>query len=262
MNFRLFFAAAAASAALSAHASTYSDLWYDPQQPGSAVNVVQQLETAFVTVYSYGPDGRPTWLVASDARITAYSEPGAFPIFHGTLYRTEGSFHGGAYDPARSKVVPVGELSLEVLDRNRLRVYYTAEGTSVVRELRRYTFAQPIELSHYVAQFNLRQVRAGQPFGTLYVQADVLVHLDSGTGTGFLRADDQLGRRCEYRGPYEVTGKLVHFSGAYTCDRGDQPSGTFEMTDLEFTAHGLTGYLRTSAPTGDGQYGRLGGLRS
>src|SRR4051812_24900445 len=191
MPLRSFFAAVAASAALAAQASTYSDLWYDPQQPGSAVNVVQQLETAFITVYSYGADGKPMWLVASDARIIAYAEPGALPVFTGTLYRTEGSFHGAPYDPSRSRVVPVGELSLEVLDRNRLRVHYTADGTSVVRELRRYTFAQPIELSNYVAQFNLRQVVAGRPIGTLYVQADVLVHLDSATSTGFMRADDQ-----------------------------------------------------------------------
>lgn len=261
MAFRQALAASAAAAALCANASTYSDLYYDPQQPGSGVSVVQQLETAFVTVYGYGADGKPTWFVASDAQVVAYRTPGALPVFSGTLYKAEGSFHGGPYDPSRSKMTPVGTLSLEALDRDRLRVHYTADGVTVVRDVRRYTFAQEIDLANYVAQASLRQVRAGQPFGTLYLQADLLVHLDPETGLGFLRADDSLGRRCEYRGPYQLSGKLARVSGTYACDGGDQPAGTFELTDLEFTTHGFTGYLRTAVGNGDSQYGRLAGLR-
>ena len=260
MAFRLLAAAWAACASLCAHASTYSDLWYDPQQPGWGVSVVQQLETAFVTLYTYGPDGRPTWFVASDARIVSLSNPGAYPTFEGTLYRTEGSFHAGPWDAAKSKVVPVGTLYAEVVAKDRMRVHYSVDGVSLVKEVRRYAFAQPIELVTYVGQMMLRQVRASQPFGTLYVQADMLVHLDSESGVGFLRADDQLGRRCEYRGPYELQGKLVRMSGTYTCDKGDQPGGTFELSDLEFTAHGVTGYLRTASGA-DSQYGRMAAVR-
>lgn len=261
MTFRQVLAAAAAGAALTAHASNYSDLYYDPQQPGSGVSVVQQLETAFVTIYGFGPDGKPTWFVASDAPVIAYSTPGALPVFSGPLYKAEGSYHGGPYDASKSKMTQVGTLSLEALDRDRLRVHYTADGVSVVREVRRYTFAQEIDLANYVAQASLRQVRAGQPFGTLYLQADLLVHLDPATGIGFLRADDSLGHRCEYRGPYAISGKLARVSGTYTCNGGDQPAGTFELTDLEFTTHGFTGYLRTAVGNGDSQYGRLAGLR-
>ena len=260
MTFRQVLAASAAGAALAAHASTYTDLYYDPQQPGSGMSLVQQSETAFITLFTYGADGKPTWLVAVDAPVIAYASPGALPVFSGTLYKTEGSYHGGPYDASRSKAVPVGQLGVEALDRDRVRVHYTADGVTVVRELRRYTFAQPVDLANYVAQASLRQVHAGQPFGTLQVQADLLVHLDAGTGIGFLRADDQLGRRCEYRGPYQFAGKLARVTGTYTCDRGDQPSGTFELADLEFTAHGFTAYLKTAAGNGDGQYGRLAGL--
>ena len=256
-----FLAAAAALASFAACAGTYTDLWFDPQQPGWGVSVVQQSETAFVTLYVYGADGKPTWYVASDARVIAYSEPGAFPIFSGTLYRTEGSYHAGPYDPTASKLVPVGDLQLEVTAKDRMRVHYTAEGARVVKEVRRYSFAQPIELANYVGQFNLRQARDGTPFGTLYVQADVLAHFNSESGQGFMRVDDQLGRRCEYRGPYELTGKLIRFSGAYTCDRGDTLAGTFEISDVEVTANGMTGYLRATSGTHT-QFGRFAALLS
>lgn len=255
----LLAALAATLASFAASAGTYSDIWFNPQQPGWGVNVVQQSETAFVTLYVYGPDGKPTWYVASDAQVIAYA--GAFPVFRGALYRTEGSFHGGAYDPAASKLTAVGELYLETLDKDRMRVHYTAEGVSAVKEVRRYSFAQPIELANYVGQFNLRQARNGAPFGTLYVQADVLAHFNSENGQGFMRVDDQLGRRCEYRGPYELTGKLIRFTGSYTCNNGDTLAGTFDMSDVEVTAHGMTGYLRTTSGTHT-QFGRFAALLS
>lgn len=260
MRFLRLAATWAALAVPVAQASTYSDIWYDRTQPGWGVNVVQQLETAFVTLYSYDAAGKPTWFVASDARIVAFAEPGGWPIFSGTLYRTEGSFHAAPYDASRNRMVPVGELSLEVLDHDRMRVHYTADGASVVKEVRRYTFQQPMELGTFAGQFRLRQVIGSQPVGTLEAQAEILLHLDSASGIAFMRADDSTGRRCEYRGPYELTGKLVRISGTYTCTKGDQASGTFEVTELDVTPHGFTGYLRTRAGA-DSQFGRFGAIR-
>jgi hypothetical protein len=251
-------ALAAALASLAASAGTYSDLWFDPQQPGWGVSIVQQLETAFVTLYVHGPDGKPTWYVASEAHVTAYGA-GALPIFRGTLYRTEGSWHAGPYEAANAKLIPVGEVHLETLAKDRMRVHYSVDGTNLVKEITRYTFQQPMDLANYVAQFNLRQARDGAPFGMLYVQADMLVHFDPQTGQGFVRVDDQLGRRCEYRGPYQVAGKLIRMSGTFTCNAGDTREGTFEMTDVEVTANGLTGYLRAATGTHT-QFGRFAAL--
>jgi hypothetical protein len=260
MRFLRCVAACAAFCVPAAKASTYSDIWYDRAQPGWGVSVVQQLETAFVTLYSYDAAGKPTWFVASEARITAYAEPGGWPVFDGTLYRTEGSYHAGPYDPAQQKLTPIGQLQLEVLDHDRMRVHYVVDGTSVVKEVRRYTFQQPIEAGNFAGQFRLRQVLGSQPVGTLEVQADIFMHLDSETHLAYLRADDAMGRQCEYRGPYELTGKLVRISGTYACSKGDQPAGTFEVTELEVTAHGFTGYLRTRAGS-DSQFGRFGAIR-
>jgi hypothetical protein len=238
-------------------AGTYSDLWLKADEPGWGVNVVQQSETAFVTLFVYGPDGRPTWYVASEAHIAAYSEPGGWPLFRGTLYRAEGAWLGGPWRAGR--VIPAGELQLEVLAKDRMRVHYDADGVSGVKEVQRFSFSQPVEAANYVAQFNLRQARSGQPFGQLYLQADTLVHFDSATAQGFMRVDDQLGRRCEYRGPYQQAGKLIRFSGTFTCNSGDALAGTFAIDDLEVTANGFTGYLRAASGPHT-QFGRFAAL--
>lgn len=257
-RFTRFLAFAAACLGLDARAGLYTDLWWNPRESGWGVNVVQQLETAFVTLFVYDPQGKPTWYYASDARIVAYVASG-LPIFSGTLYRAEGPWHGGAFDPARVRPTAVGQVSLEVLAKDRMRVTYTAENVSVAREVVRQTWQEEILAAHYVGQFNLRQARPGQtPHGTRDYPGDVLLHLDQ--GQGYLRVDDNLQRRCEYRGAYTQSGKLLKLAGTFTCSFGDALEGTFELTDLESTQHGMSGYLRTSSAALN-EYGPFAAVR-
>src|ERR1700704_1673096 len=116
------FAALAAAAALQAHADTYTDLWWNPQESGWGVNVVQQGEALFVTMFVYGADGKPTWYSSSNAHLVAIA-PGNLPIFGGELYKTMGPFHGGPFDPNGVTRTFVGMISLEALSTERLRVH-------------------------------------------------------------------------------------------------------------------------------------------
>lgn len=258
-TFTRLLAAAAAALALSAQAGQYSDLWFNPQESGWGLNLVQQDETAFATLFVYGPDGRPTWYVASSLQVTAYSNPGGYPLFEGTLYRTQGPWHGGAFNPGDVRVTAVGQMWVEVLAKDRLRLHYNAEGVEAVRSLTRQSFAEEPVSTWYTSQFVLRVTRADQtPIGTSHFQADLLVHFES--GNAYIRSDDHLGRRCEYRGPYRQSGKLMALSGVFTCTAGDSLEGSFELTDLEVTAHGITGYLRKTG-SGVQESGRFAATR-
>jgi hypothetical protein len=259
---RQILAALSCAAALHSNAGAFTDLWYNPQESGWGANVVQQLETAFVTLFVYGPDGAPTWYVASDARVVAYS-PGALPIFSGTLYRMRGPWHGGAFDPREVDVTPVGTLSLETLSKDRMRIHYVAEGVNRVKEVVRQTWQPPLVGANYIGTFNLRQApgSGGPAYGTMVFHGDTQISLDN--GVAFIRADDQFARRCEYRGSYEQTGKLAKMSGQFTCTAGNDGvqggSGTFEVSDFEVTDNGFSGYLRTASPAVH-QFGRFGGV--
>jgi hypothetical protein len=256
--FRRALAALAATIAIPAAAGQYTDLWFNPQQSGWGVNVVQQLETAFVTLFTYGPDGKPTWYFASDARVTAYA--GALPLFSGTLYRSEGSWHGGPFDPTRFKSVAVGTIDLELLGKSSMRVHTLIDGVRDTREVVRQTWDQELLAGNYISQAVLRLTTpTGQLIGTRDFAADVLVSFLQ--AEGFMRTDLHAGGgRCEYRGPYQQSGKLLSFSGTFTCDAGDARAGTFEMRDIEVTENGFTAQLRT---TSDNvlQNGRVGAVR-
>jgi hypothetical protein len=251
-------AAGVLTLALPASAGTYTDLWFNPAEPGWGLNVVQQLETAFVTLFTYGPDGKPTWYFASDARITAYSA-GGLPLFAGTLYRAEGPWHGGPFDPARFRAVPVGSIDLEVQGKSSMRVHYSAEGASATRQVVRQTWDQELIAANYVAQFVLRVATPqGAVVGTRDFAADVIFDLVG--SEGYLRADLHGGGRCEYRGPYQQSGKLLSFTGSFTCDIGDARSGTFELRDVESNDNGFTGQLRTFSANVN-QSGRVAAVR-
>jgi hypothetical protein len=250
-------ASAAAACALAAQAGQYSDLWFNPRESGWGLNLVQQDETAFATLFVYGADGRPTWYVASNLQVTAYA--GAYPLFEGTLYRTHGPWHGGPFNPGEVRVVPVGQMWVEVLAKDRMRLHYNAEGVASVRELTRQTLAEEPISTWYTSQFVLRVARADHtPIGTSHFQADLLVHFEG--GNAYIRSDDHLGRRCEYRGPYRQSGKLMSLAGNFTCTAGDALEGSFELTDLEVTAHGITGFLRREG-SGVRESGRFAATR-
>jgi hypothetical protein len=235
--------------------SQYSDLWWNPQESGWGMNIVQQGETAFVTLFVYGPDDRPTWYVASDARVFAVDASGN-PAFRGTLYKTTGPWMGGPFDSAKVRLQPVGQLVIEPRVDGRLNLTYSAEGISVSKDVVRSTFSAPDIGATYHGSFSLRQaVPGGTPYGTRQYGADVLVHLEG--DVVFMRVEEPFSR-CEYRGTRVPSGRYAQIDGAYSCAAGE--SGTFAITEFEVTEHGITGYLRTYSATNN-QYGRFAAAR-
>lgn len=255
---RRLLAAALAATALSASASNFSDLWWNPAQPGTGLQIVQQGDTAFVTLFTYGSNGEPFWVVAPDARVYALTANG-LPAFRGTLYRTRGSAFSAPFDPAASQVIPVGELYLTPSADNALALEYTVGNVTVMRDLVRQTFALPVAATRYAGNFKLRMSHpsGGQPYGTREYNADFELDVND-AGEGVLRVSDAIQGLCDHRGPYVQTGRYGSFGGRYSCESGE--SGTFEVTRLEFSDQGVTGQLATAGRDGIGR-GRFGAVR-
>lgn len=246
---RNFLLAMALAATLPTRAGDFTDLWWNPAQSGWGMNLVHQGETAFVTLFVYGPDRQPTWYSASDAQVYAYSGSGGLPHFAGSLHRTTGPWHAGPFDPSTVTLVRVGSISIEPLAKDRVRVTYDVDGRTSSAELVRASIALPIAPAFYHASWALREsFPGGPPYGTARYSGDISLLIDDGRAT--LRFDESTGRRCEYTGPYSQAGKLSAVSGTFSCTAsGIYPAraGTFTIEDLEFTAQGITGLLRTAA---------------
>jgi hypothetical protein len=256
-SIRQAIAALVASGSLQAAAAPadYSDLWWNPQESGWGMNIVQQGSIVFVTLFVYGPDGKPTWYVAPDAQQFAEDSSGN-PAFRGPLYKTTGPWLGGSFDPTKVGVQVVGNVVIEPRAGGRLLLAYEAEGARVEKEVSRQTFSQPDFGSNYHGSFSLRQVQpGGAPYGTRQYAGDVLVHLDG--ANVFLRIEEPFSR-CEYRGTRVPSGRFAKIDGQFACASGDP--GTFEIADFEVTQHGISGYLRTWSASNN-QYGRFAAAR-
>ena len=230
-----------------AAAAQFTDLWFNPQESGWGASIVQQDDVAFVMLYVYGLDGAPRWYFASDARIVAYS-PQGMPLFRGALHRAEGPWHGGPFDPAQVRTAAVGELYVEAIGADEVRLSYTAEGVSVTKNVQRLTWRVPEVSGFYTAAMHLRYRYAleGPPYAHWRFAGDMWLAVDGTEAT--LRLDEPQGRACLYRGGFSQAGRYARMAGTYSC--GDGESGTFEVTQLEATAEGVAGRLEARSAGG------------
>jgi hypothetical protein len=237
-----------ATLASPARAGTYTDLWGDPHESGWGMNVVQQDNIAFISLFVYGRDGTPRWYFASDAEIVAIA-PGDLPIFSGTLYRATGPWQGGIFDPRAVDIQPAGTISLEALSKSRLRVEYHADDATITKVVERITWGESTAGGAYSGTFRLREsIPAGRIVGTLVYQGDIELAIISGDAV--MTVLDNLQRNCVYTGKLTRSGSLSGFSGLFRCGFLGQPEeeGTFAVSEMETTTHGLTGFLRAESP--------------
>lgn len=116
----------------------YQDLWWNPTESGWGVNIAHQGDTLFITWFTYGTDGRPTWFVGSDVRKTGNA------TYAGTLYTTSGPpLTAMPWDPARVARTPVGSVGFTFGDAGNGVMTATVGGATVTKAITREVFASP-----------------------------------------------------------------------------------------------------------------------
>ena len=122
-------------------APNYQDLWWRSpagSESGWGVNIAHQGDVLFVTWFTYGGDGRGTWLVASSVTATGNA------TYSGTLYRTVGPpFDSATWDPARVTRMPAGQVSFSFGSATNGVMTYTLEGVTRSMPITRQVFSQP-----------------------------------------------------------------------------------------------------------------------
>lgn len=103
----------------SASPSPISGLWWNQNESGWGVNLIQQYDVIFVTMFTYDGAGNPTWYVASDCAVTGGG-------CQGYLYEvTGGSMPTEAWNGSNKVVTPVGTISLAFADKDNGTMNYT-----------------------------------------------------------------------------------------------------------------------------------------
>jgi hypothetical protein len=229
----------AAFCAVPAAASTdadYTDHWWNPAESGWGMQLVQQVDAIFATIYVYDHAGSPDWYAAALWRTVG-------DTWRGDLYATRGSWFGGPFNPLAVETRMVGEMTMTFAASDRGTLAYTVDGVPVSKPIERMTMRKADVSGGYMFWMNATM----DACGGYPAQAGALAALGDITHSGtaltaemqIIAADGTLA--CTFSGNYAQSGKLARTDGSYTCVGG--ASGTYTMSDLETAPDHMCGEL-------------------
>jgi len=240
-----------------AHATSfstnYSDLWWNPDEPGWGLNVSQQADVLFVTTFVYNAQGQPVWYAGT---LTYVGEDiTGSRTWSGDLYSTNGSPFLSPYDPRMFVTHKVG----------------VANFASNANDTAIFQFVQPMSVATKTVQ---RQTLVSNNLAGSYLGAtsDVSVKCLNPANNG--RRTDDVGAiaithtgsavtiktpGCSYGGSYFQFGQVGSVSGKYTCDNGAE--GPINIYDVRVEQSGLI--ARYTGTSGSCQFvGSIGAART
>lgn len=113
----------------------YTDLWFNPDEPGWGIAITQRGSIIFAAWYIYDNSGNPTWLVVPNCAVSATGDSCA-----GDAYSTKGPPLGPTFDPAQVQVFPAGRMVLNFSDPNFGELNYLFESLFVTKKITRELF--------------------------------------------------------------------------------------------------------------------------
>jgi len=122
-----------------ATATNYQDLWWAAggTEAGWGVNLAHEGDTIFTSWFTYGADGAPVWLSATQVKVAPY-------VYTGQLIRTTGPAFGTPFDPANVTRAVVGSATLSFSNGNAAAFTYTLDGVTQTKPMTRILFVPPM----------------------------------------------------------------------------------------------------------------------
>jgi hypothetical protein len=221
------------SANATSFSTDYTDLWWNPAENGWGVNVIQQGDTLFATLFVYSPSGTASWYVASGATFT--SQQGSVRAFSGKLYQTSGPWFGGAFNPGAVGVREVGTATFAFSTVVAGTLSYSVDGVTVNKNITRQTWRINDLTGDYIGATIATQLGCASDGE---VEEAALFNV-SHSGAAITLTTFQGSGSCTYQGTYQQAGRMGAAQGTVLCSNGSQ--GTFTAFELEGNTAGLTG---------------------
>jgi hypothetical protein len=221
-------------ASATAFSTDASDLWWNPNESGWGMQVVQTASTIFVTMFVYDQNSNPIW----------YSSTGVWQdnyVWTGDLYQTSGPWFGTApFDPGAVTRTKVGTLTFAASSSViQATVTYSVNGVVVTKAIQRQTLTNDNFGGTYQGMFKQVVTCAdATKNGTFDVPA-VLTIAHSGGAAFTLVATEQSGT-CTYTGGYAQYGRMgqVLTRATYSCTDGT--AGTFQLFEMNVNITGFS----------------------
>ena len=114
----------------------YTDMWWNPQEPGWGMALTQQFQTIFVAWYVYDENGQPDWFVVPSCQVDTVSQE----FCGGLLYHTHGPKFGTSFDPTAVVTTLAGVMRIDFTDPGHATFDGVAFGVPVHKQITRQLF--------------------------------------------------------------------------------------------------------------------------
>ena len=249
------------SAAASTFSIDYSDLWGGgqpaPTEAGWGLNLIQQGDIIFGTMFVYGADNTARWFSVT------LSPTGGTTTWSGPLDQTTGSYYGTTWNNGSVTHNVVGNMTVTFANANAGTLTYSVNGVNVTKSISRFNLRGPNLAGKYVGGGFGTGPQSG--CGSQGISIFDTLNISQNGNSVILRVDFVNGNNqqatCTYTGTLAVTGRTGSISGNFSCQVGSSVtnSGTFSITNLETSVNGFNGNFNSSDQfcTATGRFGGI-----
>lgn len=245
-------------AAATSFSPDYTDIWLTQTEPGWGINIIQQRETIFASMFLYGADNTPRWYYASNLT-------GSQTSFSGTLYRTLGTYFAAPWNPSQLQgAIIVGSMTITFSSPTAATLVYSVDGVPITKQLVRNNFRENNLAGNYLGGFvaNASQCSVSTGGGLFIVNELTVDHSTSNVRFTVVFTPSGGPASCAFTGPYVQTGKIGSITnGTWSCSGSATNFGTFSLTEIYANQNGISGKF-TGRDNICGSYtGFMGGVR-
>jgi len=232
-----------------------SDLWFNINQQGEGVQLVQRGSVIFATLFVYGPGGLPTWYTATMDYTTNLT-------WTGTLYATTGTFFGSPWNPAAFTIMPVGTMTWQGQTVTTGVLTWDVNGVpGTLTGLIRQALVLDDYSGHYGGGIHSTITACANSGFDGTVEDIGVVNITQNGSALTMQSLPTTGGSCTYVGTLTEFGQMGEIDdGTYTCTDG--VAGTFQSFEMQINKTGFTGRFAASNsnPPGCQQQGWFGGI--
>lgn len=226
-----------------------TDMWWNPDESGWGVNVIQQNDVGFATFFVYDQQRIPIWYTA-EIDYQGVNAGGAL-VWAGKLYATTGPWYGGPFDETKVTIRQAGTASFTLRDLSHATLTYSVDGVTVAKSIVRQTWTYENYTGNYLGGSSITAFDCNPSYlNGIHEAGGTITVAQNGLAVSIATADGN--GTCSYSGTYSQTGKLGEVDGNYGCSDGT--AGSFSAYEMTPTISGFTARV-----SGANQYCRWSG---
>jgi hypothetical protein len=237
-----------------------TDLWFPPDESGWGLNIIEQGDSLFGTLFVYDAGGRPRWYSASNLAYEQCAPPDSasdcWGRYRGALVESTGPFFGTTFNPAAVQRRVVGTMSIDFFGNDTAYLDYTVDGVNVARkQIRRYAFRGNNLVGTYAGHVLAMNGNGDRGMQTGAMTIEVA---ESRTGITITMRGNK--GTCVMRGTRFQYGRQVLANGPYDC--GGTAFGQLSLMDVYVTAAGFTGRVDFGTQPGVNEFYPIGRIEA